>query len=229
MSERSQGEEGRAVAKRNWLAVAQIVAANANPVIGVWFLGWEPLRPIFFYWLDGLLAISGLGVVAAVVVSRGKQKNFGASGARLWLIWFAVIGLIEVILVLPSVIAALFVLSSLHRDVGEVMREVFNGAGPWLALAVAVWSHTGQTIGELRWKADLTLRETGEARANLFIHRTLVMGLLIFWGKWGQPPHWALAAYVLLVACLFTYTQLNPEHYLRLTGFTSRRRPGKSS
>ena len=72
-----------------------IVAANANPVFGVWFLGWQPLRPIFFYWLDGLLAIWGLGVVAAVVTSREKPKNFGASGVKLWLIWVAVIGLIE--------------------------------------------------------------------------------------------------------------------------------------
>ena len=66
------------------------------------------------------------------------------------------------------------------------MREVFTGPGTWFSLAVVVWSYAGQTIGELRWKPDLTLRETGQARANLFIHRTLVMGLLVFWGKWGS-------------------------------------------
>jgi hypothetical protein len=224
-----RGEDGKAAARRNWLAIARIVAANANPVVGVWFLGWQPLSPIFFYWLDGLLAIWGLGVVAAVVTSREKPKNFGASGAKLWLIWVAVIGLMGVILAIPSVFPAIFVLKSLHRDVGEVLREVFTGPGTWFSLAVVVWSYAGQTIGELRWKPDLTLRETGEARANLFIHRTLVMGLLVFWGKWGQPPRWALAAYVLFVACLFTYTQLNPERYLRLIGFKSKRRSGKGA
>ena len=148
-----RGKEGKAAARRNWLAIAQIIATNANPVVGVWFLGWQPLRPIFFYWLDGLLAIWGLGVGAAVVTSREKPKNFGASGAKLWLIWVAVIGLIEVILALPSVFAALFVLNSLHRDVGEVMREVFTGPGIWFSLAVVVWSYAGQTIGELRVEA----------------------------------------------------------------------------
>ena len=51
------------------------------------------------------------------------------------------------------------------------------------------------------------------------------MGILVFWGKWGQPPRWALAVYVLVVACLFTYTQLNPERYLRLIGFKKRNHP----
>ena len=70
-----RGEEGKTAARRNWLAIAQIVAANANPVVGVWFLGWQSLRPIFFYWLDGLLAIWGLGVVAAVVTAARNQKT----------------------------------------------------------------------------------------------------------------------------------------------------------
>jgi hypothetical protein len=38
-----------------------------------------------------------------------------------------------------------------------------------------------------------------------------------------------LATYVLVVACLFTYTQLNPERYLRLIGFKTKRRAGKGT
>jgi len=224
-----QGKEAKAGSWRDRLAIVHIVAGNAIPVVGVWFLGWEPLRPIFFYWLDGLLAIWGLGVVAAVVTSREDPKNFGASGVKLWLIWVAVILLIEGILAIPSVFAAVFVINSMHRAVAEVMRDMFAGPGTWISIAVVVWSYAGQTIEELRWKPDLTLKETGEARANLFFHRAIMMAMLVFWGKWGQPPRWALAAYVLVVACLFTYIQLNPERYLQQIGFKTKHRAGKGT
>jgi len=52
------------------------------------------------------------------------------------------------------------------------------------------------------------------------------MAILVFWGRM-QPPGWALAAYVPAVACLFAYTQLNPERCLRLMGFKRKRRPRK--
>lgn len=222
-----QEEEAKAVVWHDRLAIIQIVAGNSIPVIGVWFLGWQPIRPIFFYWLDGLLAIWGLGVVAAVVTSREDPKNFGTSGVKLWLAWIAVILLLEGILAIPSVFAALFVIKSTHIVVGEAMRDMFASMGTWISLVVIIWSYGGQTIGELRWKPDMTIKETGEARANLFIHRTIMMALLTFWGKFGQPPRWALATYVLIVAGLFTYIQLNPERYLRLIGFKTKRRTRK--
>lgn len=222
-----KGEEAKATVWRERLVIVQIVAGNAIPVVGVWFLGWQPLRPIFFYWLDGLLAIWGLGVVAVVVTSREDPKNFGASGVKLWLIWVAVILLIEGILAIPSLFAAVFVINSMQRAVGEVMRDMFADPFAWISFAVVVWSYAGQTIEELRWKPDLTLKETGEARANLFIHRAIMMAMLVFWGKWGQPPRWVLAAYVLVVACLFTYIQLNPERYLRQIGFKTKCRAGE--
>lgn len=52
------------------------------------------------------------------------------------------------------------------------------------------------------------------------------MTILLFWGRM-QPPRWTLAVYVLAVACLFAYTQLNPGRYLRLMGFKRKRRPRK--
>lgn len=224
----AQGEEGKAEVRSDRLTVIQIIVGNAIPVVGVWFLGWQPLRPIFFYWLDGLLAIWGLGVVAAVVSSREDPKSFGTSGVKRWLLWVAVILFLEGILSIPSAFAAVYVIKSMPPFAGEAMRDMFADPCTWISLALIVWSYAGQTIGELRWKPDLTIKETGEARANLFIHRTIVMALLIFWGTLGQPPRWALATYVLVVAGLFTYIQLNPERYLRMIGFKAKRRTGKS-
>ena len=204
-----------------------MIVANAIPVIGVWILSWQAERAIFFYWLDGLLAMWGLGVVAAVVTSREGPKNFGASGSKLWLTWVAVVVLLLAILAIPSVIAGAMVLSFLGRDLGDVVRAVFAGRGIWTALAVVVASYAWQTTTELLWKPRLTLKETGQERGNLFIHRILLMGMLVAWYRWRQPSHWELALYVLIVACLFTTIQLYPDRYLELIGFRKAPREGE--
>jgi len=202
------------------MAIAEIGIANAVPVIGVWFLGWQAWRPIFFYWLDGLLALWGLGVVAAAVSMR--ETPFKASGAQLWLTKAAVVVLVLVILSVPSVFTACYLFGTLHQPPGEILSRIFSGYGVWISLLVVIGSYIAQTIGELRWRPALTLKQSGKERANLFIHRTLLMGLLVLWDNWGQPPRLLLALYVLAVACLYTYTQLYPERYLRLIGFPAR-------
>jgi hypothetical protein len=227
-TEGARGVDEKGRGGRDWLTLTQIVVANAIPVVGVWFMNWDPLKPIFFYWLDGLLAVWGLGVVAAVVTSRESPNAFGAPGPKRWLIWFAMIGLLFLILAIPSVVAAMMVFGSLHRDVIEILHDVFKDNGAWFSLAIVILSYAGQTIGELLWKPEQTLKGSGEARANLFIHRSIVMGLLVFWGKYGQPSRWALAAYVLVMAFLFTYTQLFPGRYLKLVGSKIKRPVGKN-
>ncbi|MGE5236497.1 MAG: hypothetical protein ACM3O7_09125, partial [Acidobacteriota bacterium] len=160
-SEAARGTAARAVAGPNRLAIAQVVVANAIPVVGVWFLGWQPLAPIFFYWLDGLLAIWGLGVVALVVTAREEPGMLGRPGTRRVLLWIAVTALVWLVLAVPSGITAAMVFGSLHRGVGDVLRAVFASLGAWFSLALAVATHAGQTIGELRWRPELTLRESG--------------------------------------------------------------------
>jgi hypothetical protein len=214
----ARGEHPRTDTWLSRLGTAEVVVANAIPVIGVWILGWQAERAIFFYWLDGLLAMWGLGVVAVIVTSREGPKGFGASGAKLWLIWVAVVGTVLAILAIPSVIAGAMVLSFLRRDLGEVLRAVFGSAGVWTGLVVVAASYSWRTLSELLWKPEITLKETGQERGNLFIHRTLLMGMLVAWTRWRQPSHWELALYVLLVACLYTYTQLYPDRYLELIG-----------
>ncbi|MCG6962581.1 MAG: DUF6498-containing protein [Acidobacteria bacterium] len=201
------------------LTAAQIVVGNAIPVVGVWLLGWEPLTPMFFYWLDGLLAIWGLGVVALVVTSRGEPRIVKAAGWKAVPMWTAVVGVTFFILAVPSIVTVAAMFGRLDLEAGDILHTVFAGLGTWVSLVVAVTSHAGQTIGELRWRPDVTLKATGAARGNLFIHRTLAMAVLVFWGRGGSPSHWALAVYVLLVAALFTAAQLNPMRYLRLIGF----------
>ncbi len=216
---RAGSGEGIAGTGLDWLGVAQIVVANAVPVVGVWVLGWQAERAIFFYWLDGLLAMWGLGVVAVIVTGRDGPAGFDAKGPKLWLTRFAVVALVLVFLSLPSVIAGAMVLGSLGRDLWEVLRAVLAGSGIWISLAVVVGSYAWQTISEVRWKPELTLKTSGEERANLFIHRIILMGMLVFWSRSSQPSRWALAVYVLIVACLFTYTQLYQDRYLELIGF----------
>ncbi|HBI14210.1 MAG TPA: hypothetical protein DDY20_01610 [Desulfobulbaceae bacterium] len=199
------------------IIIVQIVVSNALPVIGVWFIGWHASGPIFFYWLDGLLALWGLGVVAAVVTSREEQTR--GSILKRWLILVGVLVLIVVILSLPSAFTALYVLKSLDRGAGEFLRKLFTGFSIWFTLLVVIWSYTWQTISELLHEPSLTIKQTGQERANLFIHRTLLMGFLVVWDGWSQPTRWMLRAYVLAAACLYTYAELNPEGYLRIIGF----------
>jgi len=201
------------------LTAAQIVLGNAIPVVGVWFLGWEPLTPMFFYWLDGLLAIWGLGVVALVVTGREEPRIVKATGWKVVPTWAVVVGLTFLILAMPSIVTVFAMFGRLDLEAGDILGAAFAGLGTWVSLAVAVATHAGQTIGELRWRPDVTLKATGAARGNFFIHRTLAMAVLVFWGHGGTPPRWALAVYVLLVAALFTTAQLNPQRYLRLIGF----------
>ncbi|MFZ5788831.1 MAG: hypothetical protein ACOY3Y_20520, partial [Acidobacteriota bacterium] len=175
--------------------------------------------PIFFYWLDGLLAVWGLGVVALVVTSREDPRLLGAAGATHRLQWGAALALVWVILAIPSAIAAALVLDWVDLGLGALLAEVFATTSAWVSLAIAVVVHAGQVAGELRWRPDRTLAATGEARANFFIHRTLVLGILAGWAGGGSARPWALSVYVLAVAALFTYTQLHPERYLHLIGF----------
>jgi hypothetical protein len=204
------------------LSIVRIVAGNAIPVVGVWFLGWGPLAPIFFYWLDGLLALWGLGLVALVVTSRGPRRPLGRPGPATGPTWAAAAGLLLAVLAVPSVVPALMVAGSLRLGVGRILGEVFASPGAWVSLALAVVIQAGEVAGELRAQPDRTLRETGEARASLFLHRSLAVGLLALWAGRTPPPPWALGTFVLVVATLFTFTQLAPGRYLRLTGF---RRP----
>lgn len=218
----SAAEPAAVVDGPGWLGVAQILVGNAVPVLGVFFLGWKPLTPIFFYWLDGLLAIWGLGVVALVVTVSDDPKLLGTSGPKAWAGRAATLALLGVVLAVPSVVAAMMVFGPLGLKIADLLREVFAAMGAWVSLAVAVATHVGHTAVELRWRPDLTLRATGEARANFFIHRTLAMGLLALWAGRTPPPRWALAAYVLVIACLFTFAQLNPGRYLHLIGFRAK-------
>ena len=215
----TRGEKVKNALRCGRLQVIQIVAANAIPVVGVWVLGWQPVKPIFFYWVDGLLAAWGLGVVAAVVTGRQGPNRLAASGMKLWLTRIAAVLCIMIILAVPSVFVAMYLVGSLHRVAGEVLPGMLADPSVWISLGIVVWSSIGQTIGELRSEPDLTLKKTGEARVNLFIHRTIAMALLVFWGRSSQPSRSTLAAYVLVVAGLFTYTQLHPERYLQLIGF----------
>ena len=217
---RGPAEGAQPTAWRRRMATAEIVIANAVPVIGVWFLGWQAWRPIFFYWLDGLLALWGLGAVAAVVTFH--EMPFKVSGVKLWLTKAAVVVLVLAILSVPSVFTAGYLFGTLHQDPGDILSRIFSGYGVWISLLVVIGSYIAQTVGEIRWRPALTLKRSGQERANLFIHRTLLMGFLVLWDSWGQPPRLLLAVYVLAVACLFTYTQLDPERYLRLIGFPGR-------
>ncbi|KGO33236.1 hypothetical protein JT06_15675 [Desulfobulbus sp. Tol-SR] len=205
---------------RRHMAEAEIGAANAVPVIGVWFLGWQAWRPIFFYWLDGLLALWGLGVVAAAVSIR--ETPFKATGAKLRLAKAAVVVLALAILSVPSVFTACYLFGTLHQPPEEILSRIFSGYGVWFSLLVVVGSYIAQTIGEIRWRPAVTLKQSGKERANLFIHRTLLMGLLVLWDSWSPPSRLLLGLYVLAVACLYTSTQLYPERYLRLIGFPTR-------
>lgn len=209
------------------MGTAEVVIANAIPVIGVWFLGWDALGTIFFYWLDGLFALWGLGVVAAVVTS--PEVPIRGSRIKFWLVAAVATCLTLAILSIPSVLTAGMVITSFKIDVGEFLRQVFQGYGIWFSLLIIILSYAGQTISELRLNPSLTIKQSGKERGNLFFHRTLLMGILAGGSNWRQPPWWVLATYVLAVACLFTYSQLYPERYLCFMGMKVNAPDGRGS
>jgi hypothetical protein len=223
---KNNGENAKATGGHRHLLTAEIVFANAIPVIGVWFLGWDALGPIFFYWLDGLFALWGLGVVAVVVtipeVARGSKR-------KLWLVGTAAACLTLAILSIPSALTAGMVIASFRVDPGEFLHQVFKGHGIWFSLLFVVLAYAGQTVSELLANPALTIRQSGKERGSLFLHRTLLMGILTGGSSWGQPPQWVLADYVLAVACLYTYSQLYLERYLRLMGMHPKTRDGRDA
>lgn len=218
-----QAEGTRGAGRVDRLAAVQIIVNNAIPVVGVWLLGWEPLTPLFFYWLDGLLAIWGLGAVALVVTSREEPRIVKTRGLKAVPTWVAVVGLAFFILAMPSIVTVFAIFGPLHRNAADILRTVFVSYGAWVSLGIALVSHAGQTVGELRWRPEVTLKATGVVRGNFFIHRTLAMAMLAFFGAEGTVSHWRLAFYVLLIAALFTAAQLNPQGYLRMIGFREKR------
>lgn len=229
MEFREQGGQTKETEATIWhkrMGTGEIVIANAIPVIGVWFLGWDALETIFFYWLDGLFALWGLGVVASVITIPEVVRG---SRVKLLLVGIVATCLTLAILSIPSVLTAGFVITSFEVDAGEFLRQVFRGYGIWFALLIVILSYAGQTISELRLNPSLTIRQSGKERGNLFFHRTLLMGILAGGSTWRQPPWWVLATYVLAVACLFTYSQLYPERYLRFMGMKASASDGKGS
>ncbi len=190
----------------------------------MWFLGWNALGAIFFYWLDGLLALWGLGTVAVLVTI--PELPIRGSKLKLWLVGAAATVLTLAILSIPSLFTAMFVITSFKVNTAELLH-LFKGYDIWFSLLIVICLSAGQTISELRLNPSLTIKQTGLERGNMFIHRTLLMGLLAGGSSWGHPPQWVLATYVLAVACLFTYTQLNPERYLRFMGSINEARAGK--
>jgi hypothetical protein len=209
---------------RTPLLVAQIVLANAIPALGVLIAGWEPLVPMFFYWLDGLLGLLALG--AAVILGMRQElpppfSRFPWPAVPYWTALFAILWLI---LAIPSVLAAGFVLGALKRGFAEPLATIFSSSAVWPAVALSVAFQIGQVGQELRGSQRWELIHGAEARANLFIHRTLAMGLLAAWAGHASVGRLGLVAYVVLLSLLFTYTQLFPERWLHLVGF---RRAGR--
>ena len=209
------------------MGTAEVVIANAIPVIGVWFLCWDAFGTIFFYWLDGLFALWGLGVVATVVTIPEVPIRGGR--IKFWLVAAAATCLTLAILSIPSVLTAGMVIASFKVDAGEFLRQVFQGYGILFALLIVILSYAGQTISELHLNPSLTIKQSGKERGTLFFHRTLLMGILAGGSSWSQPPWWVLATYVLAVACLFTYSQLYLERYLRFMGIKANAPDGRNS
>jgi hypothetical protein len=127
----------------------------------------------------------------------------------------AAAGLLLAILALPSAIPALLVSGWLRLGAGPLLDRVLASPGAWASLALAVGVHAAEVASELHWQPERTLAATGRERAAFFIQRSLAVGLLAAAAGRTIPARETLAAYVLVVAGLFTVMQIHPPQLFR--------------
>ncbi len=139
------------------LSVLALLAANAIPLIGVLFWGWDAARIVFLYWFENVVV--GAINVLKIVATRGRplapdgvewldteqRKNLQrlSHAPKLFLIPFFVVHYGLFTFVHGVFLVTFFGTDGLHGSmgdpasgVGEIVRSVFSGGGLWAAAAL---------------------------------------------------------------------------------------------
>ena len=145
-------------AERRWdLSVLALLAANAIPLVGVLFWGWDAARIVFLYWFENVVvgAINVLKIIAArgPEVRAGDARKLGVTDAELGRIRNA-----SKVFLVPFFIVHYGMFTLVHgiflfvffaseggpgggiRDpftgIPELVGRVFSGGGGWAAVAL---------------------------------------------------------------------------------------------
>ena len=197
---------------------AGILLNNLVPVLGVFLFSWPAVSVVFMYWLDGWLCFVELGMLAVTFVSR--MPGWPAAGytrlRRLCLNVF-ITALFIFLASIPSIVAGGVILGILHDHLFSILgsilvdRPLLVGIGATVVLRG--FSIARRMAGHGVQDEKLSINH----KAQLFLHRTVVMIILAeFLG--GLSEAWTLKIFVLVIAVLFTFSEMQPDRYLLNAG-----------
>jgi len=202
---------------------AGILLNNLVPVLGVLLFSWPAASVLFMYWLDGWLCFVELGVLAMIVVSREPDWPLaGFKGLKRLFYYAATIALFLFLISIPSLLTGGAILGILDDNLFNILGSILGDRAILVGIGVTVvWR--GFNIARHMAGHGVRDEKLGmEQKGELFFHRTIVMMMLA--GMFGQHPGaWMLKVIVLVIATLFTLTEIQPERYLVLVGIVRKK------
>lgn len=143
------------------LSVVLLLAANALPLIGVLFWGWDAARIVFLYWFENVV----VGAINVLRIAKARGPSTAVSSASSWLDAEARADVQRVqgaspVFLIPFFIAHYGLFTLVHGvflfsffadsgllpestpqagvEVSGLLGQVFSGGGAWAALALIV-------------------------------------------------------------------------------------------
>ena len=189
------------------LAIAQIVARNIVPLVGVLFFGWHAANVLLLYFLDTMLAVGVLfaGLIGAAARWAPKLPPIGpvrgAAAALMLSAFFAV----------PMGVPLLILLAVNDVHWREVIADPGLRTGAIVQAAAAYWSYRG-FASALREHSPEALRV--KRRFALVFLRWVGVLMVIYTEVGIVLPVLVIAAYV----AISIWEEVAPDHFLLAAG-----------
>ena len=141
-----------------WLLVAQVVARNAVPLVGILFYGWSAVNVVVLYSLDTLLS---LGVIFAVLARALSPANDTvAARVRVEITCAAAALFLCAVVAVPLGVPVGIVLATSDFSFTAGFRDHSLRIGAFVQCAIAAWSYVDLRLAlGSRSLSDLKLKQ----------------------------------------------------------------------
>ncbi|MDP8905352.1 MAG: DUF6498-containing protein [Chloroflexota bacterium] len=176
-------ERGRAIGRSAPLAVIVLLLANAIPLGGVLFLGWDAAAILMLFWLEngivGLLNVPKI-VLTALGASDSAARGRSIYAAILFPIHYGFFWYVHGVFVLLLIGAGGYA----PFDLGAMLRAATADSTVLLAAAALLTSHAVSFVvnyvGQAEYRRTTAERQAGEPYPRMIVlHMTVILGGLL--------------------------------------------------
>ncbi len=195
------------------IGIAQIVARNAAPIVGIVFFHWSTTNVLVLYFLDTMLSFGVIFAGLAKTFSPAKPDTAGTRvKAEFTNVYVALLlcGLFAIPLGMPVGLA----LGAAGVTFGEALADPSLRVGVFWQCAAALWSYIGlHRALETHSPSELRLKQ----RFGLILMRWVVV-LVVCYSGLGFAPG-SIGVFLLVVAYVAgsIFAEIAPDRFLRGT------------